>query len=138
MTTPNSDHDRLPPSPERDDAFAMLAAGIVEPPRCECRCHLSPIPHGDGRCERPASKHVACHLWGECDHPENVLETDIDPDGNLCTVMCQRCAELALVISERRIAAVIDHTPPHATPCCPTCNRPTVTAADICEIRAMP
>lgn len=141
MTTPTPDHDRLPPSPDRDDAFAAIAADLTftDPPapKCECRCHLSPIPHGDGRCDQPAACHVACHLWGECEHPDGVDEAAVDPDGNLCAVMCRRCATTARSIAERQIDALIAHTRAGTTPHCPACGRPTVTADDICEIRAM-
>lgn len=116
-----------------------LAADDNGPP-CECKCDGAE-PHADRRCGREATTFVALHRWGWCDQPADAegftRPADVDADGNITSLMCEKCADHAYQVAKRNVRKMISKLPAGVIPSCPTCQRPTTCADDILERRPM-
>lgn len=124
------------------DAFNDLVRTelATPPPMCECKCD-GLEPHADRLCKARATTLVAMHRFGFCDEPADaggVLNPDnVDEDGNLTAIMCDRCADHAMAVARRKVAGLIAGYTPGTTPTCPTCGRDVVRGEDIITRRHM-
>lgn len=131
--------------PEHDAELEAMFRDIVEPeeidrrPPCECKCDSGAGMHSDRRCGQRATHLVALHRWGFCTDPPDTegyrKPENVDTDGNICAVMCPRCANNAERVAQNNIRQMLATMPAGVIPPCPTCGRPTEKAEDICETR---
>lgn len=108
------------------------------PLMCECRCDDKFAPHADRLCDRPATVLIAVHRFGFC-RDEHSDPGEVDADGNVCRVMCQRCAQHNVQVAKLMIRKMLSQLPPglRTQPHCPTCQRPAARADDIVEMRPL-
>lgn len=120
-------------------ALVFDDANTLQKPPCECNCNSGPYRHADRLCNAPAVAHVALHRWGDCDKPADWdgPAEQVDADGNICAVMCTRCANFAWQAATQNIRKLRGVIPHGVVPHCPSCGRPTVEPADICKVTAL-
>jgi hypothetical protein len=125
-----------------DAEFRNIVFGDGLPPAkpmCECNCNSGPYRHADRLCGRHAVVHVALHRWADCDKPADWdgPAAQVDVDGNICAVMCARCANFAVQAAKQSIRKLAGAFPSGVIPHCPSCGRPTIEAADICKVTTL-
>lgn len=119
------------------DALREVVGGAIEAPPCECLCTSPSAPHADIPCDRRATTMVAIHAWGCCNEPDPVTPEAMDADGNLCVLMCGRCARHAEQRAAHNVKKLIERIPEGLPLACPTCGRPTTRTSDLVELRPM-
>lgn len=103
-------------------------------PMCECNC-TGDTPHADRLCGARAVVLVGLHRWGWCDEPADAGGTkhpeNVDAEGNLTAMMCQRCARHAVTVAGLHVRQLAVSGQPME---CPTCRKPVERALDIAKV----